>query len=80
MRSVPFLAGLASEGLREPKDIALTTRATGGDLAKVPSLLDALLASKVDFLVVSGPPVTRVVHEAIKTLPIVTIDLESDPV
>ena len=80
LRSVPFLAGLASEGLREREDFALITRATGGDMAKVPSILDELLASKVDLLVVSGPPLTRAVHEAIKTLPIVTFDLESDPV
>jgi putative tryptophan/tyrosine transport system substrate-binding protein len=80
LRSVPFLAGLASEGLREGQDFALITRATGGDMAKVPSLLDELVASKVDLLVVSGPPLTRAVHDAIKTLPIVTFDLESDPV
>jgi putative tryptophan/tyrosine transport system substrate-binding protein len=80
LRSVPFLAGLASEGLREGQEFALITRATGGDMAKVPSLLDELLASKVDLLVVSGPPLTRAVHDAIKTLPIVTFDLESDPV
>jgi putative ABC transport system substrate-binding protein len=80
LRSVPLLAGLASEGLHEPKDFVLITRATGGDMAKVPPLLDELLASKVDLLVISGPTLTRAVHEAIKTLPIVTIDLESDPV
>ncbi len=80
LRSVPFLAGLASEGLREREDFALITRATGGDMAKVPSILDELLASKVDLLVVSGPLLTRAVHAAIKTLPIVTFDLESDPV
>ncbi len=80
LRTVPFLAGLASEGLREREDFALITRATDGDMAKVPSLLDELLASKVDLLVVSGPPLTRAVHDAIKTIPIVTFDLESDPV
>jgi putative ABC transport system substrate-binding protein len=80
LRSVPLLAGLASEGLREPKDFALITRATGGDMAKVPSLLDELLANKVDLLVVSGAPLTRAVHDEIKTIPIVTFDLESDPV
>jgi putative tryptophan/tyrosine transport system substrate-binding protein len=79
-RSVPLLAGLASEGLREPDDITLITRATGGEMTQVPSLLDEFLASKVDLLVISGPPLTRAVHAAIKTLPIVTIDLESDPV
>ncbi|MGB6542321.1 MAG: ABC transporter substrate-binding protein [Xanthobacteraceae bacterium] len=80
LRSVPFLAGLASRGLREREDFTLIIRATGGDVAKVPSLLDELLASKVDLLVISGPPLTRAVHNAIKTLPIVTFDLESDPV
>jgi putative ABC transport system substrate-binding protein len=79
LRSVPLLAGLASEGLREPKDFALITRATGGDMAKVPSPLDELLASKVDLLVISGPALTRAVHDAVKTLPIVTIDLEKRP-
>jgi len=80
LRSVPFLAGLASEGLSEWEDFALIIRAFGGDMAKVPSLLDELLASKVDLLVVSGPPLTRAVHDANKTIPIVTFDLESDPI
>jgi putative tryptophan/tyrosine transport system substrate-binding protein len=80
LRSVALLAGLASEGLREREDFALIVRATGGDMAKVPSVLDELLAGKVDLLVVAGPPLTRAVHDAIKTLPIVTFDLESDPV
>jgi putative ABC transport system substrate-binding protein len=80
LRSVPLLAGLASEGLREREDFTLLIRATDGDMAKVPSLLDELVAGKVDLLVVSGPPLTRAVHDAIKTLPIVTFDLESDPV
>lgn len=80
LRSVPFLAGLASEGLREGEHFAMITRITGGDMAKVPSLLDELLASKVDLLVISGPPLTRAFHDAIKTIPIVTFDLESDPV
>jgi putative tryptophan/tyrosine transport system substrate-binding protein len=80
LRSVPLLAGLAIEGLREREDFALIIRATGGDMTKVPSVLDELLAGKVDLLVVSGPPLTHAVHDAIKTLPIVTFDLESDPV
>ena len=32
-RSVPFLAGLAGEGLHEPDQITLLIRATGGDVA-----------------------------------------------
>ena len=33
-RSVPFLAGLASEGVREPENLVLIIRTTGGDMAK----------------------------------------------
>ena len=78
--SVPLLAGLACEGLREPENFVLIIRATDGDMAKVLSVLDELLASNVDLFVISGPPLTRALHDAIKTRPIVTIDLESDPV
>ena len=80
LRNVPLLAGLASQGLREPDQITLVTRATGGDAARITPLLNELLASKVDLLIPSGPAVTRAVHAATKSLPIVTLDLESDPV
>src|SRR5579863_250277 len=80
LRSVPLLAGLASEGLREPDQITLLTRATGGDATQITPLLNELLASKVDLLMPSGPAATSIVNAATKNLPIVTIDLESDPV
>jgi ABC-type uncharacterized transport system substrate-binding protein len=80
LRTVPLLAGLASQGLREPDQITLLTRATGGDAARIAPLLNELLASKVDLLLPSGPAVTRAVHAATKSLPVVTFDLESDPV
>ena len=80
LRRVPLLAGLASEGLREPDQITLLTRATGGDAQQIAPLLDGLLASEVDLLMPSGPAVTNAVFAAIKNLPIVTFDLESDPV
>ena len=35
LRGVPLLAGLASEGLREPDQITLLTRATGGDVSRI---------------------------------------------
>jgi putative tryptophan/tyrosine transport system substrate-binding protein len=79
-RSVPLLVGLASEGLREPDQIALVVRATNGDSAQIAPLLSELLASKLDLLVPAGPAVTRAAHAAAGSLPIVTFDLESDPV
>ena len=79
-RSVQLLAGLASEGLREPDQIALLIRATGGDAAQIAPLLNELLAGKVDLLIPAGPAATRAFHAAAGSLPIVTVDLESDPV
>jgi putative tryptophan/tyrosine transport system substrate-binding protein len=79
-RSVQLLAGLASEGLREPDQIALLIRATGGDAAQIAPLLNELLAGKVDLLIPAGPAATRAVRAAAGSLPIVTVDLESDPV
>jgi putative ABC transport system substrate-binding protein len=80
LRGLPLLAGLASEGLREPDQITLLTRATGGDAGQIVPLLNELFASKVDLVIVSGPALTRIVHATTESLPIVTIDLESDPV
>ena len=80
LRSVPLLAGLASEGLHEPDQIRLLTRATGGDARQIGPLLNELLASKVDLLLPSGPAATSAVFGTTKSLPIVTFDLESDPV
>jgi putative tryptophan/tyrosine transport system substrate-binding protein len=79
-RSVLLLAGLASEGLHELDQITLLIRASGGDEAQVGPLLNELLASKVDLLIPAGPAVTRAAHAATKSVPIVTYDLESDPV
>src|SRR3974390_3138100 len=43
-------------------------------------LLTEVIASNVDVLFPIGPPVVRAARSATQTLPIVTIDLESDPV
>jgi putative ABC transport system substrate-binding protein len=80
LRTVPLLAGLASQGLREPDEITLLIRATGGDPARIEQLMNELLASKTDLLIPSGPALTRAAHSATSSIPIVTFDLESDPV
>jgi putative tryptophan/tyrosine transport system substrate-binding protein len=44
-RSTSLLAGLASEALREPDQVAVLVRATGGDATQITPLLNELLAS-----------------------------------
>jgi putative ABC transport system substrate-binding protein len=75
-----FLDGLRNAGFDSPSQATLITRATGGDPSRVTPLLAELIASKIDVLVVLGPGTVRAAHAATSTIPIVTFDLESDPV
>jgi len=79
-RRVPLLDGLRSEGFREPDQVTLVTRATNGDLTRISPLLNELIAEKVDVLIPTGPPLTRAAHSLTTSIPIVTFDLETDPV
>ena len=75
-----LLDGLRSEGLREPEQVTLLTRATNGELAKIEPLLNELIAEKVDVLIPLGPPLTRAAASLTTGIPIVTFDLETDPI
>jgi ABC-type uncharacterized transport system substrate-binding protein len=79
-RRAPLLDGLRSEGFREPDQVTLVTRATNGDLTKISPLLNELIAEKVDILIPTGPPLTRAAHSLTTSIPIVTFDLETDPI
>jgi putative ABC transport system substrate-binding protein len=73
------LDGLRSEGFREPDQIAFITRATGNDPARLAPLLADLIANKVDILLpMAGTALA--VHSAAPDIPIVTYDLELDPI
>jgi putative ABC transport system substrate-binding protein len=73
------LDGLRSEGFREPDQIAFITRATGNDPARLAPLLADLIANKVDILLPMAGT-TLAVHSAAPDIPIVTYDLELDPI
>ena len=79
MRSAFVLDGLRAEGFREPDQVQLVVRAAGGDPARLAPLLAELIASKVDILLPMAGE-TRAAHAATSSIPIVTFDLEIDPV
>jgi len=79
-RVTHLLEGLRSEGFTAPDRVTLVIRAMGGDPARSQPLLSELIASKVDVLVPIGPPQTRAARAAATNIPIVTFDLEEDPV
>ncbi len=51
-----------------------------GDLTRMPTLLDELIRLDAGVLIVSGAAATRAARQVTSTVPIVAIDLETDPV
>jgi putative ABC transport system substrate-binding protein len=74
------LEGLRREGFRAPDQVMLVSRATGGDPARLAPLAAELIASNVDIILPVGSPAVRVARSATSSIPIVTYDLESDPI
>lgn len=72
--------GLRAAGYEVPAQVELVLRVTGGDPARITPLVAEIIASKVDVFLAFGLPIVLAVRAASQTVPIVAIDLESDPV
>ena len=79
-RIAALLSGLRSGGYREPEDVEVLARITGGDSTLLASMAADLVARKVDVIVPVSPAAVRAARSATATTPIVASDLESDPV
>jgi putative ABC transport system substrate-binding protein len=79
-RVTAFLNGLRSRGYVEGRDIRLVIRTAGANPEKHAPLADELIKRKVRVLFASGPATVRFAHASSRTIPIVAMDLESDPV
>ncbi len=72
--------GLRNLGYVEGQTIAFDVRFAGTKLENFPGLAADLVRRKVDVILVSGPAAIRSARDATSTIPIVALDLESDPV
>lgn len=72
------LVGLSGLGYRSGRDFVLEERYAHRDYTRFPALVDELLRSRVDILVVAGPA-TRAVPMAERTVPVVFV-FSGDPV
>jgi putative ABC transport system substrate-binding protein len=55
-------------------------RTAQGDIARLPALVEELLGLGVGVLIVVGPQAVRAAHAATSSVPLIGIDLETDPV
>jgi ABC-type uncharacterized transport system substrate-binding protein len=70
-RITAFLEGLQAAGYREPDNVELVLRSTGGDPARVAPLAMELAERKVDVIVAVSPAAVRAALSATPTIPIV---------
>jgi putative ABC transport system substrate-binding protein len=75
-----LIPGLADRGYVDGKSIALELRSGNGRPETLRPLAVELVRSNVDVLLVVGPAAVKAAMAATRTIPIVAIDLESDPV
>jgi putative ABC transport system substrate-binding protein len=74
-----IMTGLRQSGLTAPVQVELVVRTTDGDPTLIPSLIDEIVASHVNLFISQGLAVTRAFRKAAPDIPVVAIDLETDP-
>jgi ABC-type uncharacterized transport system substrate-binding protein len=75
-----FLEGLNSKGFAEGRNVTLLKRSAESQPERYEAVTAELLRRPLALLVCVGPSVVRIAAAATKTIPIVALDLESDPV
>jgi putative ABC transport system substrate-binding protein len=80
IRIAAFREGLRAAGYREPEQIELIIRVTGGDPTRVAPMAQELIERNVDILVPLSPAAVRATTSLTSTIPILAFDLETDPI
>jgi putative ABC transport system substrate-binding protein len=78
-RMAAYLSGLQAGGFRA-EQFTLIPRVTGGNSTLLAPMAAELVSSNVNLIAAIGPAAVRTAQTATSVIPIVAIDLESDPV
>jgi putative tryptophan/tyrosine transport system substrate-binding protein len=76
----PFEKKLAELGWMEGKQVAMEFSRAIGDPSQLAAAAAELAGREVDVIFADSAPSTRAAHEATSTIPIVSIDLTTDPI
>src|SRR5215216_1294925 len=80
LRIEAILSGLRVSGYAAPAQVEIVARTAEGDPAQIAPLVAEVIAKNVNVFIVNGPSVLKAAHLATRTMPIVALDLETDPV
>src|SRR5947209_325471 len=79
-RIVAFRNGLAAPGLREAADAEIIVRLANEQIDRLPEMAVELVGQKVQAICAVSPPAVQAARAATTSIPIIAMDLESDPV
>src|SRR5580658_6392129 len=74
-----IMTGLRESGLAAPVQVELVVPTTDGDPKLIGTLIDEIVAGRVSLFIAQGLAVTRSFRKVAPDVPIVAIDLETDP-
>ncbi len=80
VRIAAFLEGLRGVGYVEGQHVILEPRVADEKPDRLPDLAADLVRRQVDVIVAASPAAIQAARTATKTIPIIAVDLESDPV
>jgi putative ABC transport system substrate-binding protein len=75
-----IMSGLRVSGYAAPAQVELVARIADGDPTRIAPFVEEIIAKNVNLIIANGPPVLHVARSATRTIPIVALDLETDPV
>jgi ABC transporter substrate binding protein len=75
-----LVRGLREADFNAPAQVEIVVRNTDGDPALIEPMVKEVIDQQVNVFVANGPPVLQVIRKIAGAIPIVAIDLESDPV
>ena len=79
-RIIAFREGLAASAPRETADPEIIVRLANEQIDKLPAMALELVQQNVQAICAVSPPAVRAAREISRSIPIVAMDLESDPV
>ena len=80
LRIEAILSGLRVSGYAAPAQVEIMGRAAEGDPARIVPLVGEVIAKNVSVIMASGPLVLNAARSATRTIPVVAIDFETDPI
>jgi ABC-type uncharacterized transport system substrate-binding protein len=79
-RMEAILTGLRASGYAAPTQVEIVARTAEGDPDQIAPLVKEVIGKNVNVIIAAGPLVLHAARSATRTIPIIAIDLESDPV